>query len=223
MRIMGFTLALWCAVMAGCASLPFPEPEAFVSDGVALAEVPARFAVRLAPQFEQVNAVVFRFRLRELTALGMASVDLPSRSFAVTCMTPLGVKLFDVVCAGGRAEGRFVHPELAERGGDLAQAAGTDLTHAYLDWHPPPGAPYVAEHGRLIFTAADATGKTEYRYAGSDGRLTEKIRFERGRRIWEVNYRAYASEPDGLVPTGLVIMNRQYGYRLTVTTREEER
>ncbi len=223
MRIKGFTLALSYALMAGCASLPFPEPEAFVSDGGALADVPARFAARLAPQFEQVNAVVFRFRLRELTALGVASVDLPSRSFAVMCMNPLGVKLFDIVCAEGRAEGRFVHPALAERGGDLAQAAGADLTHAYLDWQPPPGAPYAAKCGRLVFTAADATGRTEYRYAGSDGRLTEKIRFEKGRRVWEVNYRAYAAEPDGLVPTGLVILNRQYGYRLTVMTREEER
>jgi len=218
----GVKLALLCALLSGCASVPFPEPEPFAAGGALLSGVPAAFAARLAPQFEQVNAVVFRFKMRELAALGVASVDRPSRAFAVTCMTPLGVKLFDVVCAQGHAEGRFVHPELAARGGDLAQAAAADLTHAYLDWQPPDGTPHAVKGGRLVFTAADASGVTEYRYAGRDARLAEKIRVEKGRRVWSVAYRGYAAGVGGLVPTGLVIENRRYGYRLVVSAREEE-
>ncbi len=223
MKIAALIVALACAGLIGCVTAPYPAPDPFVAGQEPQAGVPARFAARLAPSFEQVNALVFRFKLHDMAALGVASVDLPTRSFAATCMTPLGVKLFDVVCSGGRVEGRFVHPELAKRGGDLAQAAGADLTRAYLDWQPPERTPHAVRDGRLVFAAADATGVTEYRYAWRDGRLAEKIRFEKGRRLWSVEYRAYASGDGGLIPTGIVIANRQYGYRLVVSTREEKR
>ena len=220
MRAVAFAMVLVCAVLAGCVTAPYPDPEPFAPGEGMYADVPARFAARLAPRFEQVNAIIFNYKLHELTALGVASVDVPARSFAVTCMTPLGVKLFDVVCAHGQVEGRFVHPEFAKRGGNLAQAAGADLTRAYFDWQPPESAPYKVQGGRLVFAAADAAGVTEYRYAWRDGRLAEKVRFEKGHRLWTVEYREYACGAEGLVPTGIVIANHQYGYRLVVATRE---
>ena len=223
MRAVTYALALACVVLGGCVTNPYPEPAPFVSSGGALSGVPSHFAARLAPRFEQVNAIIFGYKMHEMTALGVASVDVTTRSFAVTCMTPIGVKLFDVVCKQGHAEGRFVMTELAKRGGDLAQAAAADLTHAYFDWSPPQGSAHTLKNGRLVFVAADATGVTEYRYAWSDGRLAEKIRFEKGRRLWSVEYRNYACGAEGLVPTGMVILNHQYGYRLVVTTREEQR
>ena len=99
--------AIW---MSGCSTVPFPAPEPFADGPGSWADVPARFEFSLAPTYEQVNAIVFRFRLREIAALGYASVDLPTRSFAVACLNPVGVKLFDVVCERGTVEGRFVAP-----------------------------------------------------------------------------------------------------------------
>lgn len=215
--------AFLIAMLAGCVTSPFPDPEPFSSGGGSPAEVPARFAARLAPRFEQVNAIVFRFQMQEMAALGMVSVDRTNRSFTVSCLTPIGVKLFDVVCVQGHVEGRFIHPELAKRGGDLAQAAGGDLARTYFDLQPPEGTPFQHQGGRLVFTASDAAGVTEYRYAWRDGRLAEKVRFEKGRRVWMVAYRAYAAGADGLVPTGIVIENEQYGYRLVVSVREEQK
>lgn len=220
MKSLAYALALACAVLTGCATYPYPAPEPFAADGGALAEVPARFAARLAPRFEQVNAIIFSFKMQKMTALGVASVDVPTRSFAVTCMTPIGVKLFDVVCTQGVAEGRFVHPEFAKRGGDLAQVVAADLMRAYFDGQPAPEAPFQIKRGRLVFTSADATGVTEHRYAWSDGRLAEKVRLEKGRRLWTIAYREYASCPDGLVPSGMEIVNHLYGYRLVVAARE---
>lgn len=220
MKLFALISVLTAALLSGCASVPFAAPEPYVPGGNDPARVPADFAARVAPHFEQVNAVVFHFRGRALTALGMASVDRPARAFVVTCMTPLGVKLFDVVCRDGHAEGRFVHPELEKRGGNLAQAAAVDLARAYLDWQPPPGTPHTVAGARLVFAATDATGTTEYRYAGADGHLAEKTHIEGGRRRWSVAYRNYAQTAEGLVPQGLVIENRQYGYRLVVTTRD---
>ena len=74
----------------------------------------------------------------------------------------------------------------------------------------------------MIFTAADAAGRTEYRYAGRAGFLAEKIRFEGRRVLWKVEYREYRNGADGWIPTGLVIHNRRYGYRLVAKTKESE-
>ena len=54
-------------------------------------------------------------------------------------------------------------------------------------------------------------------------RLAEKIRRERGRVVWRVDYREYREGAEGLEPSGLVIVNRRYGYRLVVSAREMER
>jgi hypothetical protein len=212
---------LACACAAGCLTARYPAPEPFSAGCAEPSEVPARFAARVAPDFEQVNAVVFHYLWREFTALGVASVDQRTRSFAVSCMTPLGVKLFDLVCKDGRTEGRFALPELAKRGGPLAQAAGEDLAHAYFDWAPPAGAPWALERGRLVVAAADAAGVTEYRYAWRDGRLAEKRRIEGGHRVWTVAYYAYAQRANGLVPSALVIENHRRRYRLEASMREE--
>ena len=213
-------IGLW---LTGCATAPFPAPEPFAAPERDWAEIPGRFESRLAPAYEQVNAVVFRFRLREIAALGYASVDRPTRSFAVACLNPVGIKLFDLVCERGRIEGRFVAPEIEKHGGDLAQAAGTDLMRAYFDWSPPAGTPGRLRKERLTFAAEDAAGRTEYRYAGKDGRLAEKIRIENGRVRWSVEYRGFREDAAGWIPTDLVIRNRAYGYRLVVSAREMER
>ena len=214
---------LLCGIwMSGCSTVPFPAPEPFAIENGAWEEVPARFESRLALTYEQVNAIVFRFRMREIAALGYASVDLPARSFAVACLNPVGIKLFDVVCDRGIVEGRFVAPEIEKYGGDLAQAAGGDLMRAYFDWSPAPGTPCRIRHGRLVFSAEDETGRTEYRYAGPDGRLAEKLRIEKGRVLWSVEYRGFRQGETGWIPAGIVIRNRQYGYRLVVSAREME-
>jgi hypothetical protein len=223
MKAAALLMAFSCAWLTGCATAPFPNPEPFSAAGVEPAAIPARFAERLAPRFEQVNAVVFRFWGREMAAMGMVSVDRPARSFAVACLTPIGVKLFDVVCEQGRIEGRVALPELEKRGGNLAQAAGADLARAYFDWSPPEGSPHKMQKGRLVFSAKDATGTTDYCYAWGDGRLAEKIRRERGHVSWKVEYRAYQEKDEGLVPSGMVIANRHYGYRLVVSAREVRR
>ena len=215
-------LALAGLWLSGCATAPFPRPEPFAATAVAPDEVPAAFADRLAPRYEQVQSLVFRIYWREIAALGYLSVDVPERAFAMACLNPVGVKLFELVGTNGAVTARFVAPEIEKRGGELAQAAGVDLMRAYFDWRPPAGATCRQTHNRLIFTAADDAGRTEYRYAGRDGFLAEKIRFEGRRVLWKVEYREYRRGADGWIPAGLVIHNRRYGYRLVAKTKESE-
>ena len=212
-----------CLWLTGCASAPFPAPEPFAATDIAPELVPAAFAQRLAPRYELAQALVFRFYLREIAALGYVSVDVPDRSFAMACLNPVGIKLFELVGKNGDVSARFVAPEIEKHGGELARAAGADLMRAYFDWSPPAGTPGRVRKGRLTFAVDDSAGRTEYRYGGRDGRLAEKIRFE-GRKVrWSVEYRGFRETEAGWIPTGIVIRNRMYGYRLVVSSREMER
>lgn len=93
---------------------------------------------------------------------------------------------------------------------------------AYFDIVPPLGAAWSKTRDRLVFKAMDEQGTTEYRYAWNDGRLAEKIRVEKGVTLWCIEYREYAETPTGLMPTGLMIRNKQRGYSIEVTKCQEE-
>lgn len=211
-----------CLWGTGCATVPFPPPEPFAANEVAPERVPADFARRLAPRYELVQSLVFRIYWREIAALGYVSVDRPARSFAMACLNPVGIKLFELVGTNGDVAARFVAPEIEKHGGELAAAAGADLQRAYFDWLPPAGATCRRAQGRLIFTAADDAGRTEFRYAGRDGFLAEKVRIEDRRVRWKVEYRDYRRGADGWIPAGIVIHNRRYGYRLVAKAKDLE-
>lgn len=145
-----------------------------------------------------------------MAGVGVASVDRDTRSLAVMCMTPLGVKIFDVVFTNGVLAQSFVMPALAEKAGLIASAAGEDLMRAYFDLLPPATAEWSLTKTRLVFKAYDPDGVTEYRYAWEDGRLAEKIRREKGSLVWSVAYRAYTKTDLGLVPTALRMKSGKY-------------
>jgi hypothetical protein len=186
-------------------------------------EVPARFQAKLAPQFEEQNALVFHYRWMDMAAVGIASVERASRSLAVTCMTPLGVTIFEVVCTNGIISKSFVMPALADKAGPIATSAGADLIFAYFDLLPPSTAAWHLTKDRLVFKASDADGVTEYRYAWADGKLAEKIRREKKHGVFRlVEYRAYTMTELGLVPTALRIRNGLQGYTIDVSRCKEE-
>jgi hypothetical protein len=195
----------------------------FAAQTVPAADVAKRFDTSLAPRFEEQNALVFHHRWVDIAAVGVAAVDRETRSLAVTCMTPLGVKIFEVVYTNGVMSRSFVMPALADKAGPLASSAGADLMFAYFDLLPPSTAAWHMTKDRLVFKASDAEGVTEYRYAWGDGKLAEKIRREKKNGlIRRVEYRAYTMTDLGLVPTALRIQNGQRGYSIDVSRCKEE-
>lgn len=211
------------AVTTGCQTpSPFPEPPPFAGLQMHPEAVPQRFHALLAPQFEEQSALVFHYRWMDMAAVGVASVDRETRSLAVTCMTPLGVKIFEVVCTNGVVAKSFVMPALADKAGPIASSAGADMMFAYFDLLPPATAEWHLTKTRLVFKARDVYGVTEYRYAWAEGRLAEKVRLEKDRLAWRVEYRAYTATDLGLVPTALRIVNGRSGYRIDVSRCKEE-
>jgi hypothetical protein len=211
------------SLFTGCQTSPFAEPPPFGMMDREPSAVPARFQAKLASQFEEQNALVFHYRWMDMAALGVASVDRETRSLAVTCMTPLGVKIFEVVCTNGVVSKSFVMPALEDKAGPIASSAGADLMFAYFDLLPPSTAAWHLTKDRLVFKVSDADGVTEYRYAWADGKLAEKIRREKKHGIFRlVEYRAYTMTELGLVPTALRIRNGLQGYTIDVSRCKEE-
>jgi len=208
---------------SGCQTKnPFPEPPPFVLLQQSPKEIPQRFHQSLARQFEEQNALVFHYRWMDMAAVGIASVERETRSLAVTCMTPLGVKIFEVVCTNGVLSKSFVMPALEDKAGPIVTSAGADLMFAYFDLTPPFTAQWELTKTRLVFKAHDAEGVTEYRYAWPDGRLAEKMRLGHDGMVRLVEYRAYTMTDVGLVPTALCIRNDQRGYSIDVSRCKEE-
>lgn len=211
------------ALLSGCVGSRFADPPPFGARDVTPQEVPVQFRAKLASQFEEQNALVFHHRWMDIAAVGIAAVDLNSCSLAVTCMTPLGVKIFEVVTTNGVMSRSFVMPALADKAGPLASSAGADLMFAYFDLLPPATAVWQLTKDRLVFKASDAEGVTEYRYAWVDGKLAEKIRREKKNGlIRRIEYRAYTMTDLGLVPTALRIQNGKGGYTIDVSRCKEE-
>lgn len=219
----GIACIVTLSLITGClTSSHFSEPPPFAVSDIEPSQVPARFFAKMAPQFEDAYSLLFHYRWMEFTAVGMASVDTKTRSLAVVCMTPLGVKIFDVICKNGVLEKSFVLPALGDNAEKITKSAGEDLMRAYFDVMPSRDATWSKTKSRLIFKAKDEYGITEYRYAWKDGRLAEKVRVEKGDTLWCIEYREYTQTAAGLIPTGLMIRNKQRGYSIEVTKCQGE-
>lgn len=207
----------WILALAttGCLHPAFPPPPSLPADLPDPAGIPARFASRLDPSFEQLQSTVFRFGFREIAALGYARVDRPARTFAVACFTPLGVKIFEVSGARGVIRGRFTLPDLESRE-DVVRAIGEDIQRAYFDLVPPAGAAMRRERGAVVFAAPGDGGVLEYRFAGPDGVLARKSFAAGGRTVWSVDYDVRGPAGAAFDPDGIAITNHRFRYRVVI-------
>ena len=71
-----------------------------------------------------------------MTGIGVLSLDREARSFELSCMTPMGTKLFDLRKADGKPEVLFALPFFTEKKG-FAEAVALDIARIYFDSEPP--------------------------------------------------------------------------------------
>jgi hypothetical protein len=209
-------LATACQLLlAGCAGVPFEPVERISMDGVDPAQVRARFSVGLPLKFDCQNTVIFEYFGRKVAALGFGTVDVSARAFTVVCMTPMGVKLFEVVGKGDSVHTTFALPDLAAHG-DLAQAVGQDVRRIYFDLVPPDTASVSVGRTAIVYEYPAGDERTEYVFGGREGVLLEKRCHKGGRRVSTVAYYDYREEDGKRRSYGVVLTNHPYGYRLIV-------
>jgi len=202
--------ALLLLLLSGCAVLQPRVP-------LELQRAPQP-ALPAPKQFRAIQSVVFRFCGRSMTGIGMLSLDREARSFELSCMTPMGSKLFDLRYKNETPEVLFALPFFTEKEG-FAEAVTLDIARIYFDPEPPNIRRAWQKGGKLYIESGLDDEKIEYRYTGAPPVLTEK-RFLRGRALEAQIEYLQTFEQDGFrCIGGATLKSKLYGYRLTVRTK----
>jgi hypothetical protein len=181
----------------------------------------AEFAAGVVQDFECLESVVFEFFGKELAGLGYVAINSDDGSYALSCMNPAGIKLFEFRGVGTKVETLFMPPQLEKIQGRFAESVAQDIRRIYFDWVPPAGAKLKRKKDRLIYTGPAADGaNVEYTFAGPQRALVRK-RFSKG---WKtqctIEYFNYEKAGGMLYPCGIVLRNNQYHYRLVLRMKQ---
>jgi hypothetical protein len=208
---------LWTCIvlLAGCSGIPFRETPLVPMAGTDPTNVVERFKADSPDAFQLLNTIVFEYRWRKFSGLGMVGVDTKDRTFVIACINQMGVKLFELTGDREGAVTGFVMPELAKQG-NFAEVVGEDIKRIYFDLLPSPQATIEREKYRQ----GSGTGLLEYVFAGPEGNLLEKNYYEDGFAVWTISYYEYTRNKGKLYPAGTILKNAKYGYSLMVKLKE---
>jgi len=206
-------------LLAGCATVPFDAPPKADFRQVEPAAVLAEFDAAIGRDFECLESVVFRFFGRELAGLGFVAINATDGSYALACMTPAGIKLFEFRGVGTDVETLFMPPQLEKVKEHFAESVARDIRRIYFGWVPPADAALKRKRHRLVYTGRTDGGKVEYTYAGAQRALVRK-RFSKGWRTQAtIDYFEYENVGGKLYPHGIVLRNKQYRYSLVLRVK----
>ncbi len=212
---------LCCALLgAGCASPPPFEPVARPELGDQTpAEIYEQVRATQPRTFKVLSSVVFEYRRRSLTALGVTEIDTESRAFTVVALTPAGMKLFELQGDESGTEAVFVEPELT-RHGDPVDTIGEDIRTVYFDRLPPHPESGRIRGNTVVFEQETDAGRLEHVLGGDPPALLEKRLRDRRGVVWEATYHEYRERDGKLHPGGILLRHRRYGYRLILRLQE---
>jgi len=185
-----------------------------------------QFENKLQQKFEAMHSVVVSFKphwwwpaFRQV-AMGYSIVNRPNRSCDVTCMSPLGMKLFSVSMTNGQTSGVFLLP--AKGNPDtMIKSTGEAIFRAYFDMTPAPSAATTSRGHKTVFLQTYGNNKTRYTFSTVDSILLSKEYFEGKRRTMTITYDNYpAAGERSSLPGKMTLQDHRYGYRLEFMLRE---
>lgn len=195
--------------LVSCQSLPSLPPEE-------ANRIPAAYEQRLPAGFKAQQTLVFEFKPHwwwptiRMTALGYATVNRKTGDYAVVCLSPLGVKLFDVACSNGVTSTRLMIPARGDQSA-MGKAISDDISNLYFNLTPPLDADLEQMGRRLIFRGAQG----EYEFNGASGELVRKVVWAQESRS-TLTFGDYRREAGLTYPATMTLENHSHGYRLTI-------
>ena len=212
-RILHLVSCISLLLLTGCASIPFKTVPPTAPGTNSFETVRSAFARTQDPSYEALQSVVFQLFGRKMTGLGYFSVDAETSAFALSCMTPMGMKLFDIQGQGDAVEAVFALPQFGQKE-NLARAVGLDLKRTYFDNIPSGKAEVRRKKHRLVFVERQADGRTEYDFGGPEQFLLEKRVYAGRKMVCRIRYYEYEPQDEFFYPHGIVLENRKYHYQL---------
>ncbi|MEI6563659.1 MAG: hypothetical protein WCO42_05045 [bacterium] len=211
-RLVRFSLILLPLFLSSCRTLP-PNPEA-------VARVKVAYEAEPSVPYEARQSMVMEFSPHwwwptlRMTVLGYSRVNPKTGDYAVVCLSPLGVKLFDVARTNGQTTARI---SLPVPGGqqEAEKAIGDDISRLYFDMTPAPGATVTQKGGRLVFWWRDGKDWNEYEYDILSTRLVRKAACLDG-SLSTLVFGDYRKLPCGTYPLAMKLTNSKNRYSLTI-------
>lgn len=219
-HVLRMAVLLCAALLSGCAGLRWEAPPRS-GEAPAPAWALDRMSRSSPVRLQVVNSVLFEYRGRKMSGLGFLDVDVRTRSFGLTCMTPSGVTLFEVTGSNGAVRCRFALEAVKNREA-FAETLGRDVARMFFDLRPPDGAFSDVEPGALVFSDTRGPDRLEW-VVGGNGALLEKRYFEKQRLVCRIGYYAPLEQPRLWIPGRVCLQNLKNDYGLTVTIREVRR
>jgi len=206
-------------LVAGCSAVPFRKTTLVALENADARAIVERFKARMPDSFQLLNTVVFEYNGRKFSAIGSVYISKADRVFKVAGMNPMGVKLFEL---SGDRSSVTTHYAIADfsKYGDIAFVVSNDIRRIYFDLVPGPEASTGKRKYKLIFRQSSGPGSLEYIFAGAGGDLIEKNYYEDSGLMWRISYYEYRDQDGKRWPQGIVLLNYQYGYRLTIRQKE---
>ena len=204
---------------AGCSTVPFQRTNYIPLDGVDPQLARREFAEALPDKFQVINSIVFQYKWRKSSALGYADANRGLKTFSVSCLSPVGIKLFELSGDKDSVRTNFVLKELLRRG-DLPRVVGEDIRRIYFNNVPSGEAKAQKEKYKIVFSEPSGSGVIKYVFAGSPTVLIEKRYYEKNSLVWSVFYYEYRQERGKFYPAGIILRHSRFGYNLTVRLKE---
>ncbi len=218
-RIAPGVTVLCVLLLSSCATDPFPRVQRVDISDRDPQTVVKRFDDEITRDFEALQSVVISFFGKEVTSLGSLSVDNETRSFNLTCMTPMGARILTIQKDPNGLNAEFAFPDEVDRAEILAEMA-RDIGRLYFDWTPAPTAALKRSRYSLVFTEKRPEGgRTRFVFGGPGARLIEKQIMDKGGKV-VIQYHDYEKSFQGLYPQGIFLKNKKYHYALIIKTEE---
>ena len=222
LRRLTFDVRRWMFVfslvfLSSCRSLPPLAP----ADA---ARIPVDYAAVLPVSFTAQQTMVFEFKPHwwwptiRMTALGYAMVNRKTGDYAVVCLSPLGVKVFDVARSNGVVA---THTMFSVRGEDQAaagKAISDDISNLYFNLVPGADAVLKQKGHRLVFRG----DRIELEFDGGTGWLVRK-------KVWNqdvlstLTFGDYRTRNGVSYPAMMTLENSRYRLILRTVTLEPRR
>ena len=212
-------LALIILSNAGCSTVPFQRTSYVPLDSVDPQLARGEFESSLPETFKIINSIVFKYRWRSFSALGYLDANRGLKTFSVSCLNPMGIKLFELSGDKDVIKTNYVLKELLSKG-DLPQVAGDDIRRIYFGNVPSGEAKAQKEKRRVVFSEASGSGVIKYIFAGRPTMLVEKKYYEKNHLVWSVSYYEYRQERGKYYPSGIMLKNSRFGYSLIIRLKE---
>jgi hypothetical protein len=128
----------------------------------------------------------------------------------VVCLSPLGVKLFDVACSNGVTTTRMMIPARGDQSA-MGKAISDDISNLYFNLVPLPDAGLRQKGDRLVFRGV----QSEHEFRGATGNLVRKVVWTQESRS-TLTFGEYRRRGGLTYPATMTLENQFRRYRLMI-------